>query len=240
MKVAAFTLAALLLASPLAPPPAAAEEFSPEKTRQVMAGYAECVVKRRPDMASEAILANVDNHVIARKYRQLIVPDCLNNAAGFGTEMRFGGDLYRYALADALISLEMADQPVPDLSAVPQLEHPAPPEKPSEFKKSGKRLSKRAYADKLKDYAEDFAFAFLSRYGECVVRTDPSGARALALSAATSEAEKARFRALQPALGACLEAGQKLEFGMAALRGAIAINYYRLAHAARGTVTKAG
>ena len=53
------------------------------------------------------------------------------------------------------------------------------------------------------------------------------------MTAPDSAEEAARFGALRPALAHCLSEGETLRSGKAALRGSIAVNYYRLAHAAR-------
>jgi hypothetical protein len=77
------------------------------------------------------------------------------------------------------------------------------------------------------------AYAFLSHYGECIVRADTAGAKALLLATPDSADEAARFAALGPSLSRCLPEGTTLRFGKVTLRGSVAINYYRLAYAAR-------
>ena len=46
-----------------------------------------------------------------------------------------------------------------------------------------------------------------------------------------SAQETAQFGAMTTAFATCLPEGQTLAFGKLALRGTVAINYYRLAHA---------
>lgn len=222
--------AALLASSSMA---GAQSEFSTAETRALVHAYARCVIDGQAAKASEAILRNVDNSMILREYRRLIDPECLARQVKRTTEMRFGGDLYRYALADALVTREFAGQPVPNLEQVPRLSHREPGAAPTAIAPNGKRLSRRKYEAELKDYREDVGFAFLSKYGECVVRAGTAHSKALLMTTPDSASEAAAFRALQPVLGQCLAAGQTLEFGKVALRGTIAINYYRLAHAAR-------
>ena len=81
-------------------------------------------------------------------------------------------------------------------------------------------------------------FSYLSRYGECVVRADPAGSRALLAAKPETPEEASRFAALRLALATCLPEGHTLEFGKLALRGTIAVNYYRLAKAAAAGVAK--
>ncbi|HEX8225600.1 MAG TPA: hypothetical protein VF605_17455 [Allosphingosinicella sp.] len=208
-------------------------EYSTKETRALTHAYARCVVKRQAAKASEAIVANVGNDVLLHDYRMLIRPECLTREVNQTVQMRFGGDLYRYALADALVSRELAARPAPDLETVPRLVHHDPGEPPRPVDARGRKLGKRKLEAALERHGEAEAFAFLSRYGECIVRVDTAGARALLASTPDSAEEATRFAALRPALARCLPEGQTLRFGKAALRGSVAINYYRLAQAAR-------
>jgi hypothetical protein len=225
----------------LATPPLAAQplrrdwsdaDYSTRETRALTHAYARCVVRRQPAKASQAIAGNVDNGAILRDYPMLIRPECLTRQVHQATRMRFGGDLYRYALADALVNRELSARPAPDLDAVPRLDHRDPGAPPQPVDARGRKLSKRKLEAALESYRRDSAFAYLSRYGECVVRADTEGARALLVTAPDSAEEAARFSALRPALARCLPEGETLRSGKAALRGSIAVNYYRLAHAA--------
>ena len=72
------------------------------------------------------------------------------------------------------------------------------------------------------------------------MRVDPQGAKALLLTDPVTDGEAAAFNALGTALGTCIAPGKSLNFGKAALRGSIAINYYRLAVAARSAPATAG
>lgn len=208
-------------------------DYSTKETRAVMHDYAKCVVRRQPAKASEAIAGNFDNIVLLRKYPTLMSPDCLGDATQDGVQMRFGGDLYRYALADALVSRELAGWTMPDLAAVPRLAHRDPGPAPSQVNAKGKPVGKRKYEADLAEHQKEATYAYLSRYGECAVRGDPAGAKALLLAGPDTPAETAAINALRPVLERCMIEGRTVRFGRVALRGSIAINYYRLAHAAR-------
>jgi hypothetical protein len=207
-------------------------DYSTRETRALTHAYARCVVKRQPAKASEAIVANVSPGAILRDYRTLIRPECLVRQTRQSTRMRFGGDLYRYALADALVNRELAAQPAPNLDSVPRLAHHNPGEPPQPVDSRGRKLGKRKLEAARQAYARDSGFAFLSLYGECIVRADPAGAKALLVTAPDSPEESARFAALGPSFSRCLPDGRTVRFGKVALRGSVAINYYRLAHAA--------
>ena len=234
--------ASLALAAPalVAQPLSVAEEwedadYSTKETRALTHGYAGCVVKRQPARASQAILANVDNRTMLRDYGKLILGECLDSRVNVATQMRFTGDLYRYALADALVNRELAALPVPALDAVPRLAHRDPGAPPQPVDDKGRKLGKRKLEAAQLNYSRDVAYAFLSHYGECVVRADTAGAKALLVTKPDSVEESVRFAALRPAFSDCLPADRTLRFGKVALRGSVAVNYYRLAHAARAS-----
>src|SRR3954470_10579322 len=233
-----IALALLLAASTVQAFPSDGEsDYSPKEVRTLMYAYAKCVVGREPRRASEALLANIDNATFIKYYGRLIIGECLVRETHVASRMTFKGDLYRYALADALVKRELATHPVPDLSAVPRLSHREPGPEPRPFNAKGKKLSAREYDEALKNYRQNVTFSFLSKYGECVVRAAPAESRALLATVPDSVEETSRFGALQPALATCMPEGHTVRFGRVALRGSLAINYYRLAHAARAAGT---
>ncbi len=221
-------LLALLAAAAVAP---SDSDYSIGETRKLVADYGRCVVRKEPRQAAEAILRNVNNKILMREYPRLIDGACVPTPAGTTVKVRFKGDQFRYALADALFRKDLAGLPAPVLAAVPALDQriPTPPAK---LDKKGRPLRERDYADALKDYDQDLAFTYLSQFGECVVRANPAAARALLLTDPETAPEVAGFAGLQSAMGGCLEEGHTLAFGKEALRGTIAVNYYRLATAA--------
>lgn len=237
MSVRSFLPLLLLAMSQAATAAPSDSDYSTKETRAVMHDYARCVVRRQPAKASVAIAANLDNAILLRKYPMLMSPDCLGDAAQEGVSMRFAGDLYRYALGDLLVNRELAGWTVPDLAAVPRLVHRDPGEAPSQVTASGKRLGKRTYEAALAAHEKQATYACLSRYGECAVRGDPTGSKALLLTSPDTPQETAAFNALRPVLERCMVEGRTIRFGRVALRGSIAINFYRLAHAARSAAT---
>jgi hypothetical protein len=220
--------------------PANESDASTKETRAMMHAYAKCVVKRQGAKASEALLADIDNSEILRRYRMLVIGDCLARQVVSTTRMRFGGDLYRYALADALVNAEFANKPPIDVELLPRLEQRKAGEPPRETGPDGKKLSKRKYQEALDDYHQSVGYSFLANYGECIVRLNAPAAHALLLTEPDSTEESARFAALKPALANCLPEGQTLRFGKVSLRGSIAVNYYRLAHSSPAAGRAAG
>ena len=212
-------------------------ELSTKETRSVTHAYAECVVKRQPKRAAEAIRANLDNTAILRKYPQLLIGDCLRTKPSEVLSARFTGDLYRYALADALVRRDLAGFDPESFASLPKLDHHDPGAPPAAVDAKGKKLGARKFQEAVEAHRTATAFAYLSRYGECVVRNAPAAARDLLFTAPDSVEEGARFKAMSLALARCLPEGETLKFGRTTLRGTIAINYYRLAMAARPAAT---
>jgi hypothetical protein len=206
-------------------------DYSNKETRILVDDYGKCIVGKQAKRAAEAIVRNVNNNTLMREYASLIDGSCMQTPPGTTVQVRFEGDQFRYAIADALVRKELGALPAPVLTAVPPLDHrvPAPP---SRLDKKGRPVKDRVYADAVKHYEQDQAFSYLSGYGECVVRNNPAGARALLLTRPETDAENAGFAALKNAFASCLEEGRTLAFGKVTLRGTIAINYYRLARAA--------
>ena len=123
--------------------------------------------------------------------------------------------LIRFALAQALIQSQPA-LALPSLQTVSPLGHGVLPKNPSNSVKVGMGMS---------------------AVGECVVRAAPDVSTRLVRSDIASDAESAAVEALKPALSGCLTAGQTFVFSPEMLRGAVALNYYRLAN--RAQVAKA-
>ena len=230
-----LTIAALALLAAGTPAVAQSDdsEFSTKEIRAITHAYARCVVARHTGRASQALLENADNSTILRRYPSLVDGECLVDQMHSDATMRFSGDLYRYALADALVNRELAAAPAPVLEGVPRLEQQALPERPQAPEAGAKKSVRRKYEEAVESYKRAAAYDFLARYGECVVRVDAAGAKALLLTKPDSPDEGAAFTRIGDALGTCLPEGETLRFGKVALRGSIAVNYYRLAHAAR-------
>lgn len=206
-----------------------AKEFSTAEIREVSKNYADCVVKRRYELARNAIVSNAGKTKLTEDYRKLIIGDCLVKAnKGNGARMKFGGDLYRYALAEALTRHDFPEPSLTTVEGVAKLTHFPVPTSPPNVAEYKKRKAEKILAA----YQSNRVIATLSRYGECVVRLAPVHSHALLMTEADTAAETAAFATLQPALGGCLSGDATLKFGKSVLRGAIAINYYRLAYAA--------
>jgi len=182
------------------------------KVRKTVFQYAACVIKNHHERAADAILSDAENSDILKHYPELISSSCMGNVAG-SVEMKFGGDLYRYALADALVNADFAMEGPADFADRLPLAHI------SEVSESEQDTIKKRNS-----------IALLSRYGECVVRRDPVDVRFWILTKPDVPEESSRINALKPAFSACLTNGT-VTFNRTTMRGLVALNYYRLAKA---------
>lgn len=230
-------LIALLLLLAAVSPALAGNSKENARTRKLMHDYAKCVVKAQPAKAAEAIIANVDNASILARYPSLISSDCMGRVGG-DVRMSFSGDLYRYALADALVNANFLDKYETDFSNRLPLAHIQPftqAELDAELAKT-KNARRRAQIHKI--HTDRGAVSWLSRYGECLVRADPVRSRLWLLTPPDVPEEMSRINDLRTVFNVCMGEGT-VEFSRTTLRGVIAINYFRLANAtARPTAGK--
>lgn len=176
-------------------------------TRGIIDRYAQCLVKSGRKTLLPIIMEKQDIAGFERWHKRL------------GGECMFStGDFYvnaptsdiRWAIADVLVREDANRQAPSDLSPV------AP-------------LSWRA---DVRSGTNDARTLSISRFGECVVRKDPAATRAVLIADVDSKDEQQKIEALTPALMECLGQGS-LKMSPVELRGALAINLYRLNSAAR-------
>jgi len=213
-------------------PATASEKKSDQKeiaaNRRIMADFAHCVVDAQQKKATEVIVGNIDNSTILKRYGLLIDGDCLGKTAG-SVKLTMGGDLFRYALADALFQKNLAKQAPLDFIQVPKLAHISFGDKAAFEARLAKVTNKRK-RDKIQyDFDQYNGTVYLSRYGECVVRLKPVAAHNLLLTPVASLDEAQAIGPLRPALAECLIPGRTVSFNAAMIRGISAINYVRLA-----------
>ncbi len=160
---------------------------------------------------------------------------CLPMSSSIG----FSNDLFRFALADALVASEYASGGPTDFSDRALLTHHSGPTRADLDAALAKEKSAKKRDEVRGWFLQAESSTALSRYGECVARVDPVDARLWMLTKPGSSEEATRIDALRPAFGACLKEG-KVAFSKATLRGTVALNYYRLAHAPARPVAEQG
>jgi hypothetical protein len=213
-----------------------------KETREVQAKFGECVIKKHYAAAQHFVLSpNLDKSEWRKDVARIADGICLAavTASIGNVEMKFPVDTMRYALAEALVRKEFPAGASSSVTNAAPLEAPKLDE--SEYVLEPGKKPRKGEVEKLKEGREkQVALIFLAGFGECVVRSEPAHSHALLMTGPTSAEEIAAFKSLMPKFGSCLTAGQSLAFPKATLRGTIAMNYYRLAHAPRVATASAG
>lgn len=212
--------------------PVPPEDFPLDKTREVMRDFAECAVKKRPALAHGMVL-DVSTHTVQNRFMPVADPDCLVQAtlASYDvTRLEMTRDIFRFAVAEALVKKNLSGFDPLQLRQAAALGTPVIDL--TEFMPKPNHRYRKAELEELELGRKKAEGGLaLTKYGECVVRAAPAGARRLLDTRINSEDELGALRSLMPAFSGCLDRGAQFRSDRAALRGAIALNYYRLAYA---------
>ena len=215
--------------------PASAQNSKAKHTRDIQARYGECVVERHTSSARRLVLdPALEGAAWRRTIPNVANGDCLVDVTKSITwvELTFPHDTLRYLLAEALVRRELWSEPVRSFARDAPLAQPKFNEA-DYLPKQGQKLSKYQLQDMKEGLVKKRARVFLSEFGECVVRQNPERSFLLLKARPATSNEEGAFKALAPQLSNCLPAGQQLAVGKVAIRGTIAMNYYRLAQAPR-------
>lgn len=184
-----------------------------ETARKVDYDYAACLLDGDPKNIRGFLLGDPHSRAMAR-WRRLLQGECLLNPGGLYYTNLDEGRL-RMVLADVMIRRK-PPAPIGSVAGVPPLVQPAQP-------RAG---SKGEDADYQRWYA------WVSRFGECVVRADPAGAAAVLKTRPGSSEEKSTMAEVASAATGCADSG-KVEIDVMTFRGTVALNYLRLSDAAK-------
>ena len=230
MRVSVRALIAVAAVS-VALPAVAGENVKEQiRLRRIAWSYGKCVVQKHHATAAEAVLATAGNKEIMGRLSQIVDSDCLEAAAGVGVDMRFPNDNYKYALADALVNADFAVQGETSFANRLPLAQPAIINAEQQSALLARAKAGRERDNVREEINKQNVMAWLSRFGECVVRNDPVSARYLLMTPPDTPEEMSRIRALQPTFSICLSEGT-VHFNRVTIRGTVAVNYYRLAMA---------
>ncbi|WP_293883463.1 hypothetical protein [Sphingomonas sp.] len=223
----AATLALVLL--PISHAGATNAADKEKEVRSIMYDFATCVIKKNHRRAADAIISNVNNTEMLKRYSDLADGKCLGAVAG-NVQLSFVGDQFSYALADALVNADFAvSGPVDFANKLPLA--PLSRTMKAEFEASlEKEKSKRMRVKMEENFRKNQTLTWLSSYGECVARQNPPAVRLWLLTKPSGPEELSRINVLRPAFAACMDKGT-VSFGRVVMRGTVAINYYRLAMA---------
>ena len=212
---------------------AAAPTAHAQNVYRVHARLGQCVVERRAAAAAEYVLDVETNEAEARKmHQELPLVACWERIAGASrVQLRLPGDALRYALAEALVRRELSGSPMTDFSSVRPLPRATLNEEHSQTKPGT-----RASARRLKELAEarnsTIAAISMAAFGECVARAAPLDSHKLLMTNSNSAEETAHFKRLSVTFERCLPIETHRSLSHPAIRGAVALGYYRLAKAA--------
>lgn len=174
---------------------------------------------------------NVPNNEILSRFRRLDSINCMSRVSdGEGGGISFGGDTFRYMLADGLVRLHYGNAGPDDFADVPPLTFaPVPPLDEAALSQMGEQQQ----TEQRNRHRMQMASRVVAILGDCTARAQPESVRRIALTEPASPEEGEALLALRPALGGCLPADSSVRLSREILRGALLFGYYRLAHAAQ-------
>jgi hypothetical protein len=147
------------------------------------------------------------------------------NKDGPAIAIEFGGDMFRYGLANALVKKDYLDKPILDFGIAPAVNHFHPAPLDAAIANDTSRKTKKL----REDYANAMQIYMYSLIGECLSRRAPSQVVDLLGVPVGSKREQEKLAALTPALIDCGKIKQDTTFSQSWMRGGIALSYYRLA-----------
>lgn len=203
------------------PAPSAQVSEAESATRQARTEFkkfAECVVGKYPRDARTYVIKDLDERSSERIGNKMRDEACWRTATGSQPPVPSTGLSLEGMIAEVLLAAEGGTGPLTELKAIPPLKH---------FPLTEKQRQ-QAIPETL-PAMEAMAHLFVA--GECVVRENTSGAYGLLKSGLASSQESEALTALKPAFAGCIKQDLGHTVSPAELRAAVAVNYYRLAHA---------
>ena len=208
-----FAIAALALQTP---PNERVEGVTPDEklSRSILDRYAECLIDADGPPIRAMLLGDPNSGTFERWRKRLNALCMLEGRDPY--YLNPDNVTLRFALAEVIIR-DFKDGPAAlDFSPVPPLIHPQRPAAGSQS-----------------------FYAFASRLGECVVRRNPGGSVALLKTGLATNEERAAMGALLASARTCMSLPPDgLKIDTISFRGAIALNYLRLAKAAERTARR--
>lgn len=198
-----------------------------ERVAQYVSEASQCVANNELDapVAREYLVTRFDPRDREVYRRKLSSRLGCKNKDGPGIAIEFGGDMFRYGLANALVKKDYLDNPITDFSKAPPIQHFQPGSLSPEDAKGKSGKAKQA----VKDHAAAMQIFMYSLIGECLVRRAPEKVVELLRLPVGSKREHEALVGLAPTLIDCGKIQKSMEFSQSWTRGAIALAYYRLA-----------
>jgi hypothetical protein len=193
--------------------------------RKVLSDFGICTVRFDPKRSREIVLSS--SYLIDDYYSDLFSDFCIP-MTDRTLALSMTPTVVRFALADAIFARELKGSDPRAVASVPPL--PSSNSFANGQDSSRSHLNRDAQAKLANQVARDLRYF---HFGECVVRADPIGAKALLLTKIETDGEASAFVSLLPVLNQCQEGSTETSFDKADIRGVVAVNYVRLAYAAR-------
>ena len=201
--------------------------------RQGMARFGACVVERHHDAVAAVVGGGMTYDEALAKFPNIFEPDCVGLWSGATVPAQQTN--IQFAIADALLQHDLAILPDVDPSRMKPLSHRffGPREQLD-------RVLGKVSNDKLRQRA-DWASSIFARFGECMVKADAVKTRAIFRTYPDSEEERAALDSLGAAGNKCVYIvapakgnyitgySWSTELPYIAIRGGIAVSYYRMA-----------
>lgn len=213
--------------------PVTAAAAKPTKADLAAKAFYGCVADKRAAEAGEFLTAAPGSSDRRASPRFLFEAGCFKPGPDLDlSSLRYNLDLARYGLAEALAPRALKGSLPAGIAAVPPLAHSTVEFDEQAFQRSAryKQLGPKSLTQAR---AEVASYKFLTRFGECVVRRNPTAAHRLVMAPVDSAEERLAMAGVRPQLGLCIGEGQKLGMNLPMLRGSLAYNLYRLASAAK-------
>ena len=197
---------------------------------EMVADFTRCVVRKHHAEAKAYILSDPPRNDLMND-PALYDRDCFHSFDSSGG-VTFIVDMYRSALATALVQADFATDGPADFTDRAGLAHPPAPIWPDAAKELGAGASEKARAQRRYRVTREAERADLARIGECMVRAQPAAARLWILTRPGSAEDTSGARPILSAFESCSKPAAIVHYFNAELvRGAVSIGYYRLAYA---------
>ena len=202
--------------------------------RKVLAEFGKCVVKLDPVSSKTAVLSDLESAEIYKNHKKLMDSSCLPSTVGSGIRLQMDDVSLKAAIAQTLIYRDLQNSQFNDFTQAPPLTHRQPYPLKTVNDKTGLPLSEKAIKSQQEAIARKTLAYTVSRFGECVVRSDPASARNVVFARIGTPEEMAAMKAMAPVLSSCIAKGENVAFTRLSIRNTLAVNYYRLANAMPG------
>jgi hypothetical protein len=190
----------------------AAQVTQTRSASKVIQQFGQCIYKRRTGSVENFLALSMDAPDFDKQQRYLfdnVGDSCLE---GYEATVRFSDNVLRGSLFEAAYRSKFAGS--------------APANFGPEIRTGFTETYSQPYSSAARRHIA------LEGLGECVVRADPAGARALVLSTPETASEAKAITVVKGSLSGCLASGQKAELSQPSLRAMLAEALYRLSMAA--------